>query len=390
MNIKGQSRAGGRELAKHLENAEKNETVKVLSVNGTVARDLRGAFQEMEATASGTQCEKPLYHVKISPDPKEPALTPEQWDRAIAAVREEFGVTDHAYVAVLHRKYGAAHPDILREHVHVVINRINPDTMLAMHDGHNYRKHEIVARDLEQEFGHARIQGAHVGRDGEDRPPRTPPDWAMQQAVKSGIQPRDVADTVKQLWKEADSPKSFAAALQLEGLTLAIGRRDLVILDGAGDVHTLARCLNLKVAEIRELMAGIDRSKLPTVDEARAAIRERKNEKENTAPVSEISALAALLQKPIDRKREFSAQDINAQKETLAAFGFDPAKPATVAKWQELGDRVDAGGITDKERNREMGLYLWHEADKERRAEKKPEPKEQRAPERPQRLDRDR
>jgi len=395
LNIKGKSRAGGRELAKHLENAEKNETVKVLSVNGTVAHDLRGAFQEMEATASGTQCEKPLYHVKISPDPKEPALTPEQWNRAIAAVREEFGVTDHAYAVVLHTKYGAAHPDILREHAHVVISRINPDTMLAMHDGHNYRKHELVARDLEQEFGHARIQGAHVDRDGVDRPQRTPPDWAMQQAVKSGIQPRDVADTVKQLWKEADSPKSFAAALQLEGLTLALGRRDLVILDGAGDVHTLARCLNLKVAEIRERMAGIDRSKLPTVEEARGAIRERKEEKEKTAPVSEVSALAALLQTPIDRKghRDLSAKEIEAQKETMAAFGFDSAKPATLAKWQELGDRVDAGRITEKERTREMGLYLWHEADKERRAGHDPnekQPKKHGGRERPPQLDRDR
>ena len=154
----------------------------------------------------------------------------------------------------------------------------------------------LLRADLEQEFGHARIQGAHVDRDGVDRPQRTPPDWAMQQAVKSGIQPREVADTVKQLWKEADGPRSFAAALQLEGLTLAIGRRDLVVLDAAGDVHTLARCLNLKVAEIRERMAGIDRSKLPTVEEARGAIRERKEEKEKAAPVSEISALAAMLQ----------------------------------------------------------------------------------------------
>jgi hypothetical protein len=97
LNIKGKSRAGGRELAKHLENAEKNETVKVLGVYGTVSRDLHSAFQEMEATASGTQCEKPLYHVKISPDPKEPALTPEQWNRAIAAaVQADLALTDDA------------------------------------------------------------------------------------------------------------------------------------------------------------------------------------------------------------------------------------------------------------------------------------------------------
>jgi hypothetical protein len=144
-------------------NTEKNETVIILSVNGTVAQDLHGAFYEMEAIASGTRCKKPLYHAKISPNPKDPAMTPEQWNRSIAALREELGLTDHAYAAVLHRKYGKATPEILREHVHVVFGRINPDTMLAMHDGHNYRKHELVSRQLEREFGHARIQGGACG-----------------------------------------------------------------------------------------------------------------------------------------------------------------------------------------------------------------------------------
>ena len=280
MNIKGKSRAGGRELADHLLNVEKNETVKILSVNGTVSQKLHGAFQEMEATASGTRCKKPLYHAKISPNPKDPAMTPEQWNRSIEALRKQLGLTDHAYAAVLHRKHGKATPDILREHVHVVFCRINPDTMLAMHDGHNYRQHELVARQLEKEFGHARTQGAHVGRENVERPPRTPPDWAMQQAAKSGIQPRDVAATVKQLWADAPNPRSFAAALPEEGLTLALGTRDLVVLDRAGDVHTLARCLNLKVADIRERLAEIERSKVPTVEQAREAIRERNADKD--------------------------------------------------------------------------------------------------------------
>jgi hypothetical protein len=106
----------------------------------------------------------------------------------------------------------------------------------------------------------------------------------MQQAAKSGIQPRDVAAAIKQLWKEADSGKAFAAALASEGFTLALGRRDLVVLDRAGDVHTLARCLDLKVADIRERLASIDRDKLPTVEEARKAMRVQPAAKETPAP----------------------------------------------------------------------------------------------------------
>jgi len=425
VNIKGKSRAGGRELADHLLNTEKNETVKILAVNGTVSQGLHGAFHEMEAIASGTQCKKALYHAKISPDPKEPALTAAQWNRAIEALRDQLGLADHAYAAVLHRKYGAAHPEILREHVHVVFGRINPDTMLSMHDGHNYRKHELVARQLEKEFGHARIQGAHVERDGQPRPARTPPDWSMQQAAKSGIQPRDIAEAVKQLWKEADSAPSFAAALKHDGLTLALGRRDLVILDAAGDVHTLARCLNFKVADIRERMADIDRSQLPTVEQGREAIRQRNAAKETPAPNdnreavnalaaslqnriktgerndpandnnrAEIMALAALLQKQIKREESAApANDNEADRDKLAAFGFDDGKAATRAKWQELGGQVDAGRITEKDSIRDMAQYLWEQADKERRADpnaKKETSAEQAARDRQRELDRDR
>ena len=448
MNIKGKSRAGGRELADHLLNAEKNEKVTVVGVKGTVAQDLHGAFAEMEAIASGTRCKLPLYHAKISPDPKEPRLTPEQWDRAVQALAKELGMEDHAYAFVLHQKYGKRTPDILREHGHVVFNRIDPDTMLAAHDGHNYRKHELVARDLEREFGHARIQGAHVERNGQPRPERTPPDWSMQQAAKSGIDPRDVAGTVKQLWNETQSAGRFAAALPAEGLTLAVGKRDLVVLDAAGDVHTLARCLNLKVADIRERMADIDRSKLPTVEQARDAIRERTAEKETPAPVwdrdaanqnwqdavinaaielektaprfagerpdggtlaggdrekeqprqpdakddpqsAEIRALAALLYQQIKaEERPGQANDNEAEKERMLAFGFDPAKRAALDKWQELGERVETGKITEKDRIREMAQYLWQEADKERRAEHQPQ--QPGARERQQELDRGR
>lgn len=436
MNIKGASRAGGRELANHLLNAEKNETVKIFAVESTVSQNLYGAFQEMEAVSSGTRCKKPLYHLKISPDPKEPALTPEQWQRSIDALKDQFGLKDHAYAAVLHRKYGAAHPEILREHLHVVFCRINPDTMLAMHAGHNYRQHELVSRQLEKEFGHARIQGAHIGREGADRPQRTPPDWMMQQAAKSGVQPRDVAATVKQLWKESDSAKSFAASLAWEGFTLAVGRRDLVVLDRTGDVHTLARCLDTKVAEIRDRMAGIDRSKLPSVEQAREAIRERSAEREKhgavwdrdgadatwqdavinaaidkekterrfvepkpeagtlpgpiTAPAvdgqrAEVRALAARLQKQTDRQEGHAPADDEALKERLAAFGFDTAKAATLVKWRELGSEVDGGRITEKDRLREMGEYIWHQADKERRDAQIPD-----APARRREHDRDR
>jgi MobA/MobL family len=62
-----------------------------------------------------------------------------------------------------------------------------------------------------------------------------------------------------------------------------------------------------------------------------------------------------------------------ADRERLAALGFDDAKAEVLAKWRELGDKVDGGRITEKDRLREMSLYVWREADKERRAAPKQE-----------------
>ena len=57
-----------------------------------------------------------------------------------------------------------------------------------------------------------------------------------------------------------------------------------------------------------------------------------------------------------------------ADREKLAALGFDDERAETLAKWRELGDKVEGGRMTEKDRLREMALYLWLEADKERRA----------------------
>jgi Relaxase/Mobilisation nuclease domain len=323
MNTKGKSRAGAWNLAEHLMNAETNETIKILAVVGTVAQDLHGAFQEMEAAAIGTRCVKPLYHMKISPDPHAPDMTIEQAHRSVKVIMDQMGLNDHPYALVMHEKYGQAHPDVLRRHFHVVFGRINPETMLAMHDGHNYRQHELISRQLEKEFGHPRVQGAHVEREGVERPERTPPDWMMLNAAKSGIPPRDVADTVKQLW-QPDDPGAFIVALQQEGLTLARGRRDLVILDAAGDVHTLARCFGVKVAEVRKGFDGIDRSKLPTVEEARPRIRE------HAAQQKELLAGYAAARAAEERAREIERE--HKEQAAREAAWEDAVANAAIAK----------------------------------------------------------
>ena len=158
MIIKGKSVGGGKRLAVHLMRTDTNERAEVREIRGVAAENLRGALLEMEAVASGSRTTKPFYHASINTRADE-RLTDEQRTHAIDRLEEKLGLTGQPRVVVVHEKEG-------REHCHIVWSRIDLDRMRAISDSHNYRKHEEVARDLEREFGHERVQGAHAERDG--------------------------------------------------------------------------------------------------------------------------------------------------------------------------------------------------------------------------------
>src|SRR5271156_7111479 len=182
MVIKGKSVAGADRLANHLERTDTNERMEVGEFRGVASADLRGALREMEAVASACpNCKRPFYHASINTRADE-RLTPEQREQAIDRLEKELGLTGQPRVVVMHAKKD-------REHIHIVWSRIDLDTMRTISDSHNYRKHEIVARELERAFGHERVQGAHIERDGQPRPERTPSHKEHQQAERTGISP---------------------------------------------------------------------------------------------------------------------------------------------------------------------------------------------------------
>lgn len=274
MIIKGTSRSGPVALANHLGNAEKNERVSVVETRGTVAQDLRGALVELDAYALGTKCEKGLYHAAISPEPPH-ILTPEQRTEAIDALEKKLGLDDHARVVVLHEKHD-------RQHIHVVWSRIDLDRMVSVSDSHNYRKHEEVSRDLERRFGHDRVQGAHHERDGVDRPDRTPSRSELRQEERTGIKGKDVKAEVTALFRASDNAGAFEAALAEHGYMLAKGdRRDFVIVDRAGGIHSLARRIDgMKAAELRAFMGTLDPQTVPSIEHAKEVIEERQRQAE--------------------------------------------------------------------------------------------------------------
>ena len=259
MIIKGQSRAGAAELAAHLQRVDTNERMEVIEVRGTIAHDLEGALHEMEALSSGTRCKNPLYHASINV-PIHERLGMEHWQQAVDRLEEKLGLAGQPRAVVMHEKFG-------REHIHVVWGRVRAETLVAIADSHNYLKHEMVARELERAFGHERVQGAHAERDGAPRPERTIAHAERQIAERTGIDPQAVKAEITALWRAAAGPEAFLAALERAGYRPALGaRRQYVVMDQAGTVHSLARRIDgMRAAHLRRAFAAVSPARFPAV-----------------------------------------------------------------------------------------------------------------------------
>lgn len=344
MIIKGKSRTGPAALAAHLGNAEKNERVTLLETWGTVAQDLRGALIEMDAYGLATRCTRPLYHAAISPEPPH-RLTPEQWAEAINELEAKLGLTGHARAVVMHEKLG-------REHIHIVWARIDLEKLRSVSDSHNYRKHEEVARELERRFGHERVQGAHHERDGQKRPARTPSRAELRQEERTGIKGKDVTTEVTALFKASDSAEAFKAALEERGYVLAKGdRRDFVIVDPAGGIHSLARRIDgIKAAQLREFMASIDRESLPDSTNAKLLAQEQEEKRRNAKAEAKSEKSYARGEDYVSQSQAAQKDFEKRQKQLNAEAGkirlFDHGEP------NDAGETAAGDGAQAKRRKR--------------------------------------
>jgi hypothetical protein len=270
MIIKGQARGRGRQLAAHLLRSDQNERIQLHECRYTVAQDVRGALDELEALGAASRCKRPLYHASISPAADRP-LNSEQLIFAVDALEAKLGLKDQPRVVVIHRKSG-------REHVHVAWSRIEVERGRAISDSWNYRTHEEVARELERKFGHEPVIGAFTRPEAQPRPRRTPKTYEMQQAARSGVKPDDVRAELTALWRSSQTGAEFQAALNQAGYLLARGdHRVFVVLDRAGEAHSLTRRIDgAKAKDIRAKLADLNLGEMPSVSQAREFREERR------------------------------------------------------------------------------------------------------------------
>lgn len=317
MIINGSSRGGPKDLAAHLHRVDTNERVEVMELQSP-AGSLREAFRDWQALSGMTRGRLGLYHANIDPA-EQYRMSPEQWARAVIVLETELGLTGQPRAVVLHEKHG-------RQHIHVVWARTDLDTCKLRSDSHNYQAHERASLRLEQEFGHELVPGKHAKRDRErqpDMPSATVRHEEWQQGEGAKLDHTARRAQIGELYQASDSGPAFKAAVENAGYVLARGdSRDFVLLDAEAKVRSLGRELKgVRAADLRAFMAGVDPEALPSVKEARAAIRAAPPPVERAPePMPEPGLSAPEPQPlPVEDQREADRLRLDTLREKLAA-----------------------------------------------------------------------
>ena len=261
MILKGNQRAGGRQMALHLLNGEQNEHVNVHEVSGFMAQDVLGALNEAYALSKGTKCKQFMYSLSLNP-PLDQKVDIDTFEKTLARVEKKLGLEGQPRVVVFHEKEG-------RRHAHCVWSRINSDEMKAVNISHPKLKLNDLSKSLYLEHGWKLPEGF------KDKTKKSPLNFTRaewQQAQRIGRKASDIKSELQECWAISDTKTSFEHALHEKGYFLAKGdKRGFVALDVHGEVYSLTRQLGQK-AKALEARLG-NSNELPSVQEVKDGIQ---------------------------------------------------------------------------------------------------------------------
>lgn len=241
MILKASQRGGDAALAVHLLNADDNEQVEIHAINGFMSNDVAGAFQEIRAAASATNCKQYMLSLSLSP-PEEASVSDDDFEQAIRQSMKRLGLSGQPHVIIFHEKHA-------RRHAHLVVSRIDAKSMKAINLSFFKDKLCALSRELFLNHGWQVPQG-HVDRKLSD-----PLNYSLEEyqvAKRAKRDPQEVKATLKDSWAQSDSKASFEAALNEAGFQLCRGdRRGFVAIDSDRKVYSLSRWLNIKSTDLK-------------------------------------------------------------------------------------------------------------------------------------------
>ena len=251
-----------------MEHSKDGERAETWQLRGFEATNIKDAFRDVEIMAGATKCEQPFFHVQLRNREGE-TLTRQQWEYAADRIERMLGLTGQPRAITFH-----TYEHNNDEHMHVAWSRIDQDTLTAKPLPFFKERLKKISRELEIEFGLTPVKNEREG------PIKYAPTKAQdEQARRLGVDIHEIQNTIRDCWDRSDNGRSFQAALDHEGLTLAQGdRRGFVVIDHGGGIHALGkRILDVSAAKIRAHLSDLSLEQLPTVEEARTHHNERLN-----------------------------------------------------------------------------------------------------------------
>jgi Relaxase/Mobilisation nuclease domain len=265
MICKGNLHGDGRELADYLMKEKDGERAELAELRGFESADIYAAFANVETEARATRCRKPFFHGYVRL-PWGEQLSRQEWLYCANRIEAKLGFTGQARAVVFH------HTASGEAHMHVAWSRIDRWKLRAIDPGLYKNRLKEIARELERVLGLPPVGN-------EPRPgykTRSAHRNEFEEARRLGTDLRQIRETIRACWDCSTDGRSFAAALEKEGLTLARGdRRDFVVVDQKGGLHALSkRITGASAKQTRERLADIDRQQLPDIETARVRQQE--------------------------------------------------------------------------------------------------------------------
>jgi hypothetical protein len=173
--------------------------------------------------------DKPVYHLLISFDPTD-VVTPEEMQLAADRMLRALDLSEHQTIMVGHRGLAYAH-------MHVMVNRVHPETGLAWERWQDWRRIERVRHETEHAMGLREVPGRLNQPDGRQAPDHSRLTAGERRAARRGTVP--FIERVREYapeYRAARSWEELAARLEAHGLRLEPKREGFVITDGERQV----------------------------------------------------------------------------------------------------------------------------------------------------------
>lgn len=219
-------------LARYLETGRDEnapDRVEWIEARNLPTNDPETASLLMRATAAqSNRVQKPVYHIALSFDPED-EVDRETMIRVADRLLADLELTEHQALIV-------AHGDTRHAHVHLMVNRVHPETFRAWDPKHDYAQIERSLREQERELSLRAVPGHHHQLEGQEPPDRSGAltTGQLRRWERTGEVPFDelVRQTIREDVLTARSREELEVRLAEKGLRLEVRERGLVVTDG--------------------------------------------------------------------------------------------------------------------------------------------------------------